>query len=354
MFPVIRNGFASTLDMLAGWWRSRGRRRSVPPARPEVRDPAVPDDIPGDDSLSESHAGEALRHFLSYALDGEAVAAASEEFDPGECPLVVAATSSLAKLEVQAKYLPRRPSLLPRLMSAINSDNNSMHELAAIIGGDPALLGNLLRVANSAFYRVNDKPIENLERAVVRVGTDGIRSLVATALLHPVMSKGSGTFAGFPEKIWEQTQYAADAAELHAKRIERADAFGARLLALMHGLAMNAVFRIVRDEAQMRHEVDVKSAMMHLIEKWVTPIASRIAANWQLPMELQQALVSSPLEHALARSMHFGRLAGSQVLMVRHGRRKEASARAVVLASDTRRMQIDRVWDRLAVAFLRT
>jgi hypothetical protein len=39
--------------------------------------------------------------------------------------------------------------------------------------------------------------------------------------------------------------------------------------------------------------------------------------------------------------------------MVRHGRLKTASARAAVLASDECRMQLDRVWDRLAVAWLR-
>jgi HD-like signal output (HDOD) protein len=350
MFPGIRNGLATTMDMFANWWRSRAVRHSGIPAVVVAPEPTRA--LHDDEDPNEAHVEEALRRFLSYVLDGEASPAEDPDFDPDGHPLVASATRALATLEVQARYLPRRPSLLPKLMSAINGDGNSMQQLAAIIGEDPALLGNLLRVANSAFYRVTDRPIESLERAVVRVGTDGIRSLVATALLHPVMSRGSGPFAGFADRIWEYTQIAADAAELHAKRIERSDAFAARLLALLQGLAMNAVFRIVRDEALAQHEEGAKPAMIHLIERWTMPIARRIAANWQLPAGLQQALESSPPEYAMARSAHFGKVAGSQVLMAKYGRIQQASARATVLASDSRRAQVNHVWVRLAVAFL--
>ena len=91
--------------------------------------------------------------------------------------------------------------MLPKLLSAMANDSSSMRELAKIISGDPTMLGNLLRVANSAVYRANDKKIDNLERAVTRVGMDGIRSVIATALMHPVLARGTGWFASFPETI---------------------------------------------------------------------------------------------------------------------------------------------------------
>jgi HD-like signal output (HDOD) protein len=142
----------------------------------------------------------------------------------------------LGDLELQAKYLPRRPSLLPRLMTAINNDSNSMRELATIIGEDGTLLGGLLKLSNSAFYGVRrHKPIESLEKAVALVGKDGMRSLVATALLHPVMTGTRGPFSSFAEATWEHSQYAAACAELHAPA-SRAPTFSARLLVLLLGL----------------------------------------------------------------------------------------------------------------------
>jgi hypothetical protein len=185
------------------------------------------------------------------------------------------------------------------------------------------------------------------------VGTDGIRSVIATSLIHPVMASGSGLFAGFPETTWEQTQYAADAAEAHAVAIERADGFSARLLALLHGLATNTVFRIVRDETLSGRDEQAKPAVVALLDEWVAPTARRIASAWDLPAELQ-AMMDWPVDQSpLGRSVFFGRLAGAQIVMVRHGRLKEASARATLLACDARRVQVDRLWSRLAAANLR-
>ena len=134
------------------------------------------------------------------------------EATPSELAELEPATRVLGDLELQAKYLPRRPSLLPRLMTAINSDSNSMRDMARIIGEDGTLLGGLLRLSNSAFYGVRrHKPIESLEKAVALVGTDGLRSLVATALLHPVMTGTRGSFSSFAEATWEHSQYSAAA-----------------------------------------------------------------------------------------------------------------------------------------------
>lgn len=349
MTPAIRTGFVS---MLANWWRGwavkpAGQTRNRASERIAAISAAL------DEAPVAAHADEALRRFIAYALDGDDRPAEADGTEEEHRALVAAGSAVLARLEVQARYLPRRPSLLPRLLSAMNSNSNSMRDLATIIGGDPTLLGNLLRVANSVFYRVTDKPVESLERAVTMVGTDGIRSVIATSLIHPVMATGSGLFARFPENIWEQTQYAADAAEAHALGIERVDGFSARLLALLQGLATNTVFRIVRDEALAGRDESAKPAVVRLLGEWVTPTAMRIATAWDLPRELRAVLEWPADQTPLGRSVHFGRLAGSLIVMVRHGRIKEASARATLLASDTRRVQVDRLWNRLAANFRR-
>jgi HD-like signal output (HDOD) protein len=347
MIPSIRNGLASTLDSLATWWRARGIGHIAAPTL-DISWNDLPPNQP-EQPPSSAHAEEALRQFIAFALDGRLAPLEGEELEDFGAG-TTAASATLANFEVQARYLPRRPSLLPRLLSAMNSDAGTMRDLARIIGGDPALLGNLLRVANSVFYRTTDKPVESLERAVTMVGTDGIRSVIATALLHPVMASGAGWFAKFPENIWEQTQYAADAAEAHAVYVERVDGFHARLLTLLYGLATNSLFRILRDETALGTAESTKPAVVKLLQEWTAPTAQRIAANWELPLELRQVLASRWDQTALGRSLFFGRLAGSQIVMVRRGRVKESSARATMLASDSQRVQVDRLWSRLAVA----
>jgi HD-like signal output (HDOD) protein len=352
MFPALRTGLASTLDMVAAWWRARAGRDPAALRLAVIQPARVSAEERGSESPSTAHADEALRRFLSFALDDQDRPGIQDEDLAAHRAVVTVASTALASLEVQAKYLPRRPSLLPKLLSTINSDQTSMRELAAIIGDDPALMGNLVRLANSAFYRGVRKSIESLERAVTLVGTEGIRGLIATALLHPVMSPRGGLFASFPETIWEQTLYAADAAEMHAIHVEKVNGFGARLLALLHGLATNTVFRIVRDECLEQCDAQVKPAVVQLLVDWTVPTSVRIATAWEMPNDLQNALDDAQEPGPLRRSAYFGRLAGAQLLLVKRGVLKESSARATVLAGDDRRMQVDRVWQRLTAAHL--
>lgn len=348
MIAAIRSGIGS----LVGQW-FRGPREKGPRVindRQGSRDPPRATRLAGDARIPGAHADVAMRRFTALALDAS-LDDLRREATASELAGLAPATRVLGDLELQAKYLPRRPSLLPRLMSAINNDSNSLREMAKIIGEDGALLGGLLRLANSSFYRFSgSKPIESLEKAVALVGTDGLRSLVATALLHPVMTGARGPFSSFAEATWEHSQFAAGSAELHAVRIERVDAFSARLLVMLLGLASNAVFRIARehcpDSGNMR-----PAAMAKLLDDWVPPTAMRIAENWQLPAELRGVLLA-PAEPGLARSVRFGRLAGALLMLAKRGHMRELSARAIVLADDHRRAEVDRLWSRLAILHL--
>ena len=340
MIAAFRSGIGSLADQWFGTRRIKGRQGSR--AKPESTDTVDAGPWLG------VHASVAMRRFSAHALDAN-LADLKDEPTRAELDALEPAVRVLGDLDLQAKYLPRRPSLLPKLMSAINSDT-SMRSMAKIIGEDGTLLGGLLKLSNSAFYGVRrHKPIESLEKAVALVGTDGLRSLVATALLHPVMTGSRGPFSSFAEATWEHSQYSAACAELHAEHIEGADAFSARLLVLLLGLASNTVFRIAREHCLAENSMS-PIAVAKLLDEWVPPIAARIAAKWQLPMGLCGVL-AAPAAPGLGRSLHFGRLAGALLILVNHGHMRELSARAVVLADD-RRPEVDRLWSRIAITHL--
>jgi HD-like signal output (HDOD) protein len=348
MIAAFRSGMGSLVDQ----WFGRSRARTQPRPNKDRQGSRPPPATPGSPDASPwlgVHADVAMRRFMAHALEAN-LGDLKDEATARELAVLEPAARVLARLELHAGYLPRRPSLLPRLMSAINSDTNSMRDMAKIIGDDGTLLGGLLKLANSSFYRVSGaKPIDTLERAVSGVGTDGLRSLVTTALLHPVMTGAGGPYSSFAEATWEHGEHAAACAELHAARIERVDAFSARLLVLLLGLASNAVFRIVREHCKPESGVR-PTAVAKLLGDWTSPTALRIAESWQLPAELCGAL-AIPRGPGLARSVHFGRLAGALLILVNRGHLRELSARAIVLADD-RHPDVDRLWSRLAIAHL--
>jgi HD-like signal output (HDOD) protein len=349
MIAAIRSGIGSLVDQWFGGSRAGSDPRVINDRQGSRAQPDTKGAIDGARSPG-MHADVVMRRFTAHALDAS-LDDLRYEATPLELAELEPATRVLGDLELQAKYLPRRPSLLPKLMTAINSDSNSMREMAKIIGEDGTLLGGLLKLANSAYYGVRrHKPIESLEKAVALVGTDGLRSLVTTALLHPVMSGTRGPFSSFAEATWEHGQCAASCAELHAAHIEGADAFSARLLVLLRGLACNTVFRIARERCVAMNDMP-PAAMAKLLDDWVPHTSLRIAESWQLPAELCNVL-AAPAAPGLARSLRFGRLAGALLVLVNHGHMRELSARAVVLADDDRRTQVDKLWSRLAIMHL--
>jgi hypothetical protein len=367
LLAFLVGGAVVALIALVLWLRSS--RRKPPPVDPmsAIAGAATGSNrtltatVKSSDSGLSMSFNEALRRFAAYALDDAPREALSRPPDPDLAPVFPAVNQILDRIEARPEYIPRRPSLLPKLLATVNDSEASFTEMARIIAQDPALTGNLLRIANSPLYRVSSQPVESIERAVTLVGVRGIRSIIAVALLQPVMTSGSGSYSRFPELVWEHTLYSALAAESHATQIEKAEPFLAQLCGLLYGLSAIVVFRIVRDQfAAHPHLHGDPGSYARLLETWVAPTAGRIAVSWELSPRVQYALESQTvaaelqMENSLGRSLRFGRVAASLIVLCRLGRLTEQQARAIIGSGEGDRARIERLWDRLAGSLLKT
>lgn len=349
------------LAVVAGvlWRRRAGTGVAAAPSRslvaPEVSydDPAPPAEEPPGPALPLETgdpavlSGDLLQRFHAIALGGKAPTSKA-----GHAEVVGATIEVLEKIESQPHYTPRRPNLLPQLMRKVNDPEASGKAIAAIIARDPALAGNLLRIANSALYRVQAKPVESIERAVALVGTDGIRQIIAAVLVQPVMGAGGGVFGRFAPVTWEYTLLSAAAAADHAKLVEQDDPFAAQLLGLLHGLGATVVTRVVRDQyAKRRGVVPNATVAAALLDEWAAPTAARLSRKWELSDRITGALVeqdpASAEASALGRSLRFGRLAGSLALLSRQGRLDATLALPALAAVEPRSASTEAIWERL-------
>ncbi len=254
----------------------------------------------------------------------------------------------------ELRHAPRRPLLLPQLLRAMRNDDVSRRDLAKIIARDPALAGDLLKLANTAFYRVSERPVESIDRAVALLGMDGIRSLVATALVQPVFHLTKQEFPRFPEVVWEHTYRAATAAEAHAAIVEDTDPFAAQLLGLTMGLGEIVVFRVVLEQYAARPGSRPDPAVIAaLLDAHGAAVARRIAASWELSERILTALEDQiPSAHvrertSLGRSLYFGRLIGALAVLQLGKRVDNEVAKASMLASGATGFQFERIWARL-------
>lgn len=342
----------STVVGLALWARRRPR---VSPATTQVPDT-------GATCAAATHADPEstlptteLRHRL-HALafeDGAPGRAVSDSAD-GHAAVTAAALAILSKIETQPRYTPRRPMLLPQLMRTVNDPDASGRAMAAIIGQDPTLAGNLLRIANSAFYRVQSTPVESIDRAVAMVGTDGIRQIIAAALMQPVLSNDGGVFGRFPTIVWDHTLVAATAAADHAALVEREDAFAAQLVALLQGLGSIIVVQVVRDQYATRPTlVPDASVARAVLDRWAVATARRIAESWELSDRIGVALADQQRDVApselspLGRSLRFGEAAGALSMLCTHGRMDDAEARRLMASLGASAAASENIWMRI-------
>ena len=226
--------------------------------------------------------------------------------------VLATARGALARFADDPQRLPRRPQLLPQLLGALNDDEASGRDIAGIIARDPALAANLLKLANSALYRRDTLAVESLDRAVAMVGVDGLRHLVAVALMQPVMRVEGGVFGRLPELVWEHTQRTALVAARLAGPSGREAVFAAQLLALLQGLGAIVVVQVLRDAAAgSAGRVPDAAAMARVLHRWSPRLGCAVAREWGLSERLMQALreqtaddvaTLSPLARVLANA----------------------------------------------------
>ena len=351
MMPTLVIAGLALFVLFAGtaWWLRR--RRAIPAAAslPAVAagapaasgaPAAAPGRTPAEPARAAVAAPQAralLHHLYAIAFDDAQVEDAAATSPPTHALVAAETEAVLARIEAQPRYTPRRPQLLPQLMRAANGPDASLDAIARIIGQDPALSANLLRIANSPFYRVQARPVESLARATALLGLDGLRPVIAAALVQPVMRTGEGVFGRFPPVVWEHTQLAAAAAADLARGEGPDDAFAAQLLGLLQGLGAIIVVQVMRDQYARHPDLppDARVAA-RLLDDWAAPTARRIADSWGLSERIGRALDAQEADATpadpLGRALRVGRVAAALALLCRHERLADDEGQALLAA----------------------
>lgn len=94
--------------------------------------------------------------------------------------------------------LPSFPDVLLRLDDELRRDQVDFARVASLVRMDPVLSGQILRVANSAWYSRGGPPVNDLVRAIIRLGLPATSAIVQALLLPSLFPQGTSLdFAGY-------------------------------------------------------------------------------------------------------------------------------------------------------------
>lgn len=190
----------------------------------------------------------------------------------------------------QQVNLPSPPAIAVKILNTVQNREFSLSDLEKIISADPALAGKLLRIANSAMYRLPNE-VGNIARALTILGTNLTKNIALSFVIAGDLRGGDNEIFDF-DLFWRRSVTAAVAAELLSGLIKHQsdDIFvagllqdiGILILYLSHGKKYGTTLK--------RCLADGGTGLRHL-EKGLfgydhQQVGAKLLATWGLPLPI--------------------------------------------------------------------
>jgi len=214
-----------------------------------------------------------------------------------------------------AILIPRRPASLPMLIKLLNDENSSHTQMSKILLSDPALTSQILKTANSPYFRSSSDDVETIEQAVLILGRQGIRNIISTTIMMPML-KGEGSKEGpFSKRAWQWALLSASACCLYAQ-VKDQDPGPLYLLGLLPSLAYLVVYRtLLRYEKTHPELGEIEPILIKsLLRSRSWKLCHVICEQWGLPKNCETYLldaeklsldaVFAPLRDGMVLGMH--------------------------------------------------
>lgn len=189
--------------------------------------------------------------------------------------------------------VPPYPAAAMRLRRLVDSGNFGLAEVADAAATDPALAASLLRIANSSLYRGTGGAITTLGRAVHRLGARSVASIAVAAGLSTAAC-ADGVLVDVKYRVWRRSVSCALACQQLAvpRSLDPEEAF---LSGLLYGfgrsVAVGCLERVLPNPPGAERTL---LEWLQAVEPHRHTLARRVAEQWQLPVEIIQAVTTSP------------------------------------------------------------
>lgn len=181
-------------------------------------------------------------------------------------------------------HLPTLPEVALQVREAVEDEDATSAQVAAIVAKDPALTARLLQVANSPLYRGRVE-VDSLAMAVNRLGLKLVRSLVISLAMKQMFQATSDDLDRAFRKVWDDSVQVAAISRVLSKGLGDLEPEQAMLAGLVHQIgALPILTRL--------DELLGSAAEPRMIDSLVADLAPElggaILAQWHFPDSIAQ------------------------------------------------------------------
>ena len=187
--------------------------------------------------------------------------------------------------------LPGFPHIIMRVQRVLSDDKSDATKIVRVIGSEPVLATQLIRMANSAALNPAGAPVTDLRAASTRVGADTVRS--ATIAFAMRQLNEAPALRGLEMQLgvlWRRSVQVASLCSVIARRLTNVSPDTALLAGLLQGIGRLYILTRASRHRSLFCDAAAYQAIEH---DWHLSIAAALLENWGIADEIVQAVHES-------------------------------------------------------------
>jgi HD-like signal output (HDOD) protein len=187
--------------------------------------------------------------------------------------------------------LPGFPHVVMRVQRVLSDEKADAGRIVRVIGSEPVLATQLIRMANSAALNPGGTAVNDLRAAVTRVGVDTVRT--ATIAFAMRQLREAPTLRGLEMQLgvlWRRSVQVASLCYVVARRLTSVSADTALLAGLLQGIGRLYILTRASRHRSLFCDAAAYQAIEH---DWHLSIAAALLENWGIADEIVQAVHES-------------------------------------------------------------
>jgi HD-like signal output (HDOD) protein len=213
--------------------------------------------------------------------------------------------------------LPGFPHIVMRVQKVLSDDKADANRIVKVLGGEPVLASQIVRMANSAALNPGGVIVSDLRAAVTRVGLDTVRSATIAFAVRQLrdapLLKGLETQLGL---LWKRSVLVASLSCLVARKLTHINPDTALLAGLLQGIGR--LYILTRASSHRALFADPDN-YQQIEQDWHLSIAAALLENWGIADEVVQAVHESEnLERDARGPLNLGDVLVVGVILAEH------------------------------------
>jgi HD-like signal output (HDOD) protein len=235
--------------------------------------------------------------------------------------------------------LPGFPHIVMRVQKVLNDENADANRIVKVLGGEPVLASQMVRMANSAALNPGGVAVTDLRAAVARVGLDTVRS--ATIAFAVRQLRDAPLLKGLENQLgvlWKRSVLVASLCCVIARKLTQVNPDTALLAGLLQGIGRLYILTRASGHRALFADQDSYQAIE---QDWHLSIAAALLENWGIADEIVQAVHESEnLERDARGPLTLGDVLVVGVILAEHHNQPQALEAQVQCAKPLQRLRL--------------